>query len=314
MIPQEEIFEFELIAKGSNSQVFRGRWRETNVVIKKTSPQDLEEKKRATKVFSHLDHENILTIYGMCEVNTELWIILELAPLGDLDEVLHKMLDIEIPANVKIHMLLDAARGIEHLHAQINPEILHRDLRSRNLLIFSKCKIKVSDSACARELAAVVTHSNSKHGKEIWLPPEILLAHANDSDDEDQPESKDEKKFPYSKQSDVWSFSMLIYEFTHRKYPFLGDVAEAVTKLRNNRRPKVDRNIRSDRNYSGLTELMERCWAGNFDERPLFPSICVSLNDLLQKYNPDETDRALIDLEKSIEDHRATATDPSTSK
>jgi len=102
----------------------------------------------------------------------------------------------------------------------------------------------------------------------------------------------DGKIYQYSKQSDVWSFSIIMYEVICQKLPFLGDVGELITKLRKEKRPVVDKKIREDSEYHEVIELMKKCWAERFDARPLFAEILKELNEQLGKYSEEQLNEA----------------------
>jgi len=282
-------------------ETYLGTWSNREVLIKKVflneeTGHQSEKDKKITKdnylvQYELRDQTNIVQLFGYYQlVPSEIFLVFEYSEYGALYDLIHT-LEVSIPLSLQIQMLKDVANAMNYLHT--NTPYLHRDLSSESLMIFiidSKCVIKVTDFVHVRTLTSTVTHSASKVGKELWMAPEILLVQTEDSDTEEDTKgdelTKGEKIYQYSKQSDVWSYSIIMYEVICSKLPFLGDVGELITKLKNQKRPIIEKKIREDNSYKELIELMKRCWLERFDYRPSFNDILINLNTL-QNF-PDE--------------------------
>ncbi|KAG8660831.1 hypothetical protein MANES_02G199400v8 [Manihot esculenta] len=95
---------------------------------------------------SRLHHKNLVRLLGFCEDCNERVLIYEYLSNGTLYNHLHKLQDTALmswPARIKV--ALDAARGIEYLHEYAVPPIIHRDIKSSNILLDSSWTAKVSD-------------------------------------------------------------------------------------------------------------------------------------------------------------------------
>nr|XP_043636806.1 serine/threonine-protein kinase-like protein CCR4 [Erigeron canadensis] len=95
---------------------------------------------------SRVNHKNLVQLLGFCEENNELVLVYEFMENGSLHEHLHKTFGSHImswPARIKV--ALDAARGIEYLHVYAQPPIIHRDIKSSNILLDEEWNGKVSD-------------------------------------------------------------------------------------------------------------------------------------------------------------------------
>jgi len=283
VIAKNEVIVNHSVKRTTEFEIYQGKWMEKDVFVKKIiipgvdqTGEQIDEQISHHLIQYKLKNENIAKLYGYCQEDHELWILLEFTSYGSLNDLIHKH-KISIPVVLKIGMLRDIANAMYYLHTT---PYLHRDLSSECAMIFLKnqgCAIKVTDFVNVRTLAATVTHSASKVGKELWMAPEILLLDTNNSDSEDDAKNNDiqndGKIYQYSKQSDVWSFSIIMYEVICQKLPFLGDVGELITKLRKEKRPVVDKKIREDSEYHEVIELMKKCWAERFDARPLFAEL-----------------------------------------
>ncbi|KAL8482543.1 hypothetical protein ACS0TY_028013 [Phlomoides rotata] len=95
---------------------------------------------------SRLNHKNLVRLLGYCEDSNELALVYEYMENGTLFDHLHKLESSPLMSWAKrIEVALDAARGIEYLHKYANPRVIHRDIKSSNILLDAKWTAKVSD-------------------------------------------------------------------------------------------------------------------------------------------------------------------------
>ncbi|XP_044475119.1 serine/threonine-protein kinase-like protein CCR4 [Mangifera indica] len=95
---------------------------------------------------SRLHHKNLVRLLGFCEDCNELALVYEYMINGTLHEHLHKLEDSPLSSwTARIKVALDAARGIEYLHEYAIPQIIHRDIKSSNILLDDTWTAKVSD-------------------------------------------------------------------------------------------------------------------------------------------------------------------------
>ncbi|XP_071686380.1 serine/threonine-protein kinase-like protein CCR4 [Rutidosis leptorrhynchoides] len=95
---------------------------------------------------SRVNHKNLVQLLGYCEENNELVLVYEFMENGSLHDHLHNVFSSHImswPARIKV--ALDAARGLEYLHVYADPPIIHRDIKSSNILLDGEWTGKVSD-------------------------------------------------------------------------------------------------------------------------------------------------------------------------
>jgi serine/threonine protein kinase len=156
------IDEIELkkkIGVGSSCEVWCGNYRRTPIAVKKLkiesmSERSLKEFGREISVLCRLRHPNVLMFIG-AHIHNPFYIITELCTGGDLFSLLHKQKDVFISWEQKLKMCLDISRGMHFLHS-IN--IMHRDLKSLNLLLVSPVQkptdpilLKISDFGLSKE-------------------------------------------------------------------------------------------------------------------------------------------------------------------
>ncbi|KAF8025166.1 hypothetical protein BT93_F2109 [Corymbia citriodora subsp. variegata] len=95
---------------------------------------------------SRLNHKNLVKLSGFCEDGNELILVYEYMHNGTLHDHLHRIPDSPLnswPARLRV--ALDAARGIEYLHVYAIPPVIHRDIKSSNILLDKSWTAKVSD-------------------------------------------------------------------------------------------------------------------------------------------------------------------------
>ncbi|KAJ3687630.1 hypothetical protein LUZ61_016794 [Rhynchospora tenuis] len=147
------------IGAGSFGTVYRGLLpdgREVAIKRGESSPRNkrFQEKENAFQselaFLSRLHHKHLVSLVGFCVENDERLLVYEYMKNGALHDHLHpKNPDFESPVisswKMRIKILLDASRGIEYLHNYAVPPIIHRDIKSSNILLDAYWVARVSD-------------------------------------------------------------------------------------------------------------------------------------------------------------------------
>ncbi|KAL5715766.1 hypothetical protein ACHQM5_017541 [Ranunculus cassubicifolius] len=113
-----------------------------------TKRQDDKESAFSSELahLSRVNHKNLVRLYGFCEDINELVLVYEFMSNGTLSDHLHKLRTTPLRSwTTRLKVALDAARGIEYLHRYVVPSIIHRDIKSSNILLDSIWTAKVSD-------------------------------------------------------------------------------------------------------------------------------------------------------------------------
>eukprot|EP00850_Spirogloea_muscicola_P018164 SM000163S02332 [mRNA] locus=s163:266228:268243:- [translate_table: standard] len=134
----------QLLATGSFGRVYHGTYHGTEVAVKMLhrnidNPYEICIQDdlfiKEVQVHAELHHENIVRFAGACRRPPTLWcIVTEYCKVGSVYNYLHERQERGIPLNDAVSMALDIARGMAYLHSQ-KPVVMHRDLKSHNLLI-----------------------------------------------------------------------------------------------------------------------------------------------------------------------------------
>ena len=194
-------FEKE-IAQGAFGQIFRGKWRETTVAIKLLKKKLMKEETikdflNECYAMESLRHPNIVMFLGACTKFPNLAIILEFCPNKSLWTLLQNK-NIILHWEDRRRLAIDIAKGMNYLHCFKIP-VLHRDLKSLNVLIDDSYKPKIADFGWTRLKADKMTE---KIGTFQWMAPEVL------------------KTNNYTEKADIFSFGIILWEMAAREPPY----------------------------------------------------------------------------------------------
>ncbi|XP_072970936.1 serine/threonine-protein kinase CTR1-like isoform X2 [Typha angustifolia] len=264
IIPWSELVLKEKIGAGSFGTVHRADWNGSDVAVKilmelDFHPECLKEFLREVAIMKSLRHPNIVLLMGAVTQPPSLSIVTEYLSRGSLYRLLHRHGAREnLDEKRCLNMAFDVAKGMNYLHKR-NPPIVHRDLKSPNLLVDKKYTVKVCDFGLSRLKANTFLSSKTAAGTPEWMAPEVL-----------RDELSNEK-------SDVYSFGVILWELMTLQQPW-GNLnpAQVVAAVGFNRR-RLD--IPSELNPQ-VSAIIESCWDNEPWKRPSFSSIMESLKPL----------------------------------
>ncbi|KAJ9557593.1 hypothetical protein OSB04_012207 [Centaurea solstitialis] len=261
-IPWEDLVIGERIGLGSYGEVYHADWNGTEVAVKKFLDQDfsgaaLAEFKREVRIMQRLRHPNVVLFMGAVTRPPNLSIITEFLPRGSLYRIIHRPHS-QIDEKRRIKMALDVAKGMNCLHTSI-PTIVHRDLKSPNLLVDEDWNVKVCDFGLSRLKHNTFLSSKSTAGTPEWMAPEVL-----------RNENSNEK-------CDVYSFGVILWELATLRLPWSGmnpmQVVGAVGFQ--NRRLDIPKDV-----DPLVGRIIWECWQTDPNLRPSFAQLTVALKPL----------------------------------
>ncbi|KAF9598454.1 hypothetical protein IFM89_027887 [Coptis chinensis] len=139
-----EFKEDTKVRKGSFSCVFKGILKDGTVVAVKRAIISTDVKKNSTEfhtelnLLSRLNHAHLLNLLSYCEKGQERLLVYEFMAHGSLHQHLHgksQSLKQQLDSVRRVTIAVQAARGIEYLHGYACPPVIHRDIKSSNILI-----------------------------------------------------------------------------------------------------------------------------------------------------------------------------------
>uniref|UniRef100_A0A5B7CA37 non-specific serine/threonine protein kinase n=1 Tax=Davidia involucrata TaxID=16924 RepID=A0A5B7CA37_DAVIN len=265
VIPWNDLVLKEKIGAGSFGTVHRAKWHGFDVAVKILMEQHFlaersEEFLREVAIMKRLRHPNIVLFMGAVTQPPNLSIVTEYLSRGSLYKLL-QMPDAEVILDYRcrLNMAYDVANGMNYLH-QLKPPIVHRDLKSPNLLVDSKYTVKVCDFGLSRSKANTFLSSQTAAGTPEWMAPEVL---------------RDE---PSNEKSDVYSFGVILWELMTLQQPWRNLNALQVVAAVGIRGERLE--IPSKVNPQ-IASLIEACLAIEPWKRPSFSFIMEYLQQLI---------------------------------
>ncbi|XP_034988395.1 mitogen-activated protein kinase kinase kinase 13 isoform X1 [Zootoca vivipara] len=191
-VPFEEISELQWLGSGAQGAVFLGKFRAEEVAIKKVREQSETDIKHLRK----LKHPNIIAFKGVCTQAPCYCIIMEYCAHGQLYEVLRA--GRKVTPRLLVDWSTGIAGGMNYLHLH---KIIHRDLKSPNVLVTHNDTVKISDFGTSKELSDKSTKM-SFAGTVAWMAPEVI------------------RNEPVSEKVDIWSFGVVLWELLTGEIPY----------------------------------------------------------------------------------------------
>ncbi|KAF8730934.1 hypothetical protein HU200_016808 [Digitaria exilis] len=195
------------IGNGSYGKVYRGTLPGGQLVAVKRSQQGSMqgslEFRTEIELLSRVHHKNVVTLVGFCVDQGEQMLIYEYVPNGTLRDSLTGKSGVRLDWRRRLRVVLGTAKGVAYLHEYADPPIVHRDIKSSNVLLDDRLNAKVSDFGLSKPLGVdgrghVTTQVKGTMG---YLDPEYYVTQH------------------LTEKSDVYSFGVLMLEVITARKP-----------------------------------------------------------------------------------------------
>ncbi|CAK9228609.1 unnamed protein product [Sphagnum troendelagicum] len=275
-----------LIGEGSYGRVYYATLPDRVAAIKKldASAQPEAEFLSQVALVSRLKHENVVELIGYCLDGPLRVLAYEFATMGSLHDILHGRKGVKgaQPGPVldwmqRVKIAVGAARGLEYLHEKAQPPIIHRDIKSSNVLLFDDYVAKIADfnlSNQAPDMAARL-HSTRVLGTFGYHAPEYAMTGQ------------------LTQKSDVYSFGVVLLELLTGRKPVDPTMPRGQQSLVTWATPKlsedkvkqcVDPKLRSDypaKAVAKMAAVAALCVQYEADFRPNMSIVVKALQPLL---------------------------------
>lgn len=272
--------ESNCIGSGGYGKVFKGTLTAGEVVaIKRAqhgSMQGAFEFKTEIELLSRIHHKNVVSLVGFCYEQGEQMLVYEYIPKGTLRESLSVKPKFQLEWTRRLKIALDAARGLAYLHELADPPIIHRDVKSNNILLDDHLTAKVADFGLSKLLrdedkGHVTTQVKGTLG---YLDPEYYMSQQ------------------LTEKSDVYSFGVVLLELITARAPIergkhiVRLVAETIYDSKDNSKlyQLIDPRIGPGSKLEGVDRLFTlgmRCVNESGAERPSMGEAVKEIESIL---------------------------------
>ncbi|KAG1687473.1 hypothetical protein DVH05_005164 [Phytophthora capsici] len=208
-IPRERIHIGELLSRGAFGEVYAGIFNGQQVAVKMLLPGTRRDIRLVNDFLSEarltacMEHPRIVTLIGVAwDSLSDLCVVLEFMEGGDLRTLLNNYEKARRPVGFnreKTTIALHVCHALTYLHS-LEPSIIHRDLKSRNILLNEMHEAKLTDFGISRErLDRTMT---AGVGTSLWMAPEVMMG---------------EK---YDDKADMFSFGVVLSELDLHTLPY----------------------------------------------------------------------------------------------
>ncbi|CAF1216309.1 unnamed protein product [Rotaria sordida] len=242
----------QLIVSASSGNVYKGRWSNSKVVVKELKisamkGQEREEFVKAVAILTRIRHENIVQHLGACIEEPDRYLVLsELMPLGSLNAILRNK-ELEFTWTDRWSIAKQITNAILYLHTYCSPPIIHKDIKSSNILLDyyggdrRKYRAKVNDFGLDQ------IHGNV--GTLAWSAPETL---------------RTMNQRVFNTASDVYSLGVVLWELAMGQEPYVNQSSEDIIR-------QICEDQRLPVSYEHIprifANILHQTWNEDVDER-----------------------------------------------
>src|SRR3989338_6170186 len=237
----------DVLGKGAFGTVVKGLDISSGktVAVKKIKTQGMQkealaEVEKEWSLLAQLDHPNILKCYEAVHTPGALYLVLEYAESGSLQQLLKRFGHLEEPLIARY--LRSTLLALAYLHSH---NVIHRDIKAANILMTKTGDVKVADFGIATTLSEA--SSSTTPGSPFWLAPEVI------------------EMEPITSASDLWSLGCTIIELLTGNPPYFElNSIQAMYAIVQDKHPPMPKIPIS----AELTNFLEQCFQANPNDRP----------------------------------------------
>ncbi|KAK7850234.1 putative leucine-rich repeat receptor-like protein kinase [Quercus suber] len=250
------------------------------IAIKRAQKESLQgghEFKTEIELLSRVHHKNLVSLVGFCFEQGEQMLVYEYVSNGTLKDSLSGKSGIKLDWMRRLKVALGAARGLAYLHELANPPIIHRDIKSTNILLDERINAKVADFGLSKPMGDnerdhVTTQVKGTMG---YLDPEYYMTQQ------------------LTEKSDVYSYGVVMLELVTARMPIergkyivrVVQMAMDKTKVLYNLHEILDPAIGLQTSLKGLEKFVDlalRCVEDSGANRPAMGDVVKEIENIMQ--------------------------------
>ncbi|KAJ4981160.1 hypothetical protein NE237_031997 [Protea cynaroides] len=275
-----------VIGQGAFGSVYKAQMLTGETVAVKILATDSKQGEREFQaevlLLSRLHHRNLVNLVGYCAEKGQHMLVYVYMTNGSLASHLYSAENEPLNWDLRVCIALEVARGLEYLHDGAIPPVVHRDIKSSNILLDQSMRARVADFGLSREEMAN-PHASHVRGTFGYLDPEYISTRA------------------FTKKSDVYSFGVLLFELIAGRSPQQGlteyvELAALSTEGRLGWEELVDSRLEGNfdvRELNDIAALAYKCINRFSRKRPSMRDVVQSLSRILKlKHNRKHHNRA----------------------
>ncbi|XP_054452531.1 receptor-interacting serine/threonine-protein kinase 2-like [Anoplopoma fimbria] len=301
VIPYQKLTDLYYLSRGGFGTVFKAQhsdWRTTVAIkcLKLDCPVVERERNcllKEAEVLHKARFNYIIQIFGICNEPEFFCIVTEFMSNGSLDLLLHETdMYPGLAWPLRLRILYEIALGVNFLH-NMNPPLLHHDLKTQNILLDGEFHVKIADFGLSKwRQLSVSKGSGSKPtemgGTVIYMPPEKY---------------EPSKSRRADVKHDVYSYAIIMWEVLSRQIPFqeVTNPMQIMFSVLRGMRPDTSLDsLPSDiPNRETLIGLMTCGWTTNPDERPSFLKCLIELEPMVRNFDEIVFLEAVLEIKRS---------------
>eukprot|EP00250_Pteridium_aquilinum_P022091 c25299_g1_i1 orf=112-3003(-) len=215
------------LGMGGFGPVYKGTLKDGQIVAFKVASNSLHQGSKEflneVDLLSRIHHKNLVRLLGYCNEG-KLVLVYEFMSNGSLFDCLHGQFakDSPLPWRTRLNILVDAAQGFDYLHNGCNPQIIHRDIKSSNILLNHMLEAKISDFGISRNRFVTEAPPTALMGSIGYIDPEYIST------------------MRLTEKVDVYSFGVVLFEVVSGKMASFINASQQQIHIKEWIKPYID--------------------------------------------------------------------------
>ncbi|EOA38787.1 hypothetical protein CARUB_v10011047mg [Capsella rubella] len=271
-----------VLGKGGFGTVYHGYYNNLQVAVKilsETSAQGFKEFRSEVEVLVRVHHVHLTALIGYFHEADQMGLIYEFMANGNMADHLAGKYERTLSWTQRLQIALDAAQGLEYLHCGCKPAIVHRDVKTSNILLNDKNRAKLADFGLSRSFH---TESRSHVSTLVAGTPGYLDPLCFETNG-------------LNEKSDIYSFGVVLLEMitgktaiseSQTKRVHVSDWVISILRSTNDVNNVIDSKMAKDYDANSVWKVVELALGSvsqNVSERPHMQHIVIGLKECLQR-------------------------------